>query len=448
MRFVAAPASRLPAFAVQFFGSPGSSFEHRPTGAWSCAAAAFAYDVASISMKILLADDDEISRKIIASFLARFGYESIVVQNGAEAWEILQTPQAPPLAICDWMMPRMTGPEVCARLRGIKQTVRTYVILLSSRNTKLDIVKGLDAGADDYIVKPCDLTELQARLRVALRSLKYEEQLRKTIAEYDALIRRHTMLGEIAGQRVAAHPAPAAVPSPVAAAPEPAFISTAADLGTLLCDALREVGLGQGQLEVDTSPPVATDFSVLLPAYVKRDARWVDLRLDITRSGAHALCRAVLRRPASSEHELLGVLAEAVHLLLGARSLAQVKQMLGLVPVQPPVAARSDALPKPAAAPAGRFSLKLPELTIHAATFATPAVVKNKSLSHLQAGDLVVEAVRAPGDTGHFLLSAGEVINPHRLGTLAELPAAQAQSITVAVVEAPEASRAFLRLGA
>lgn len=399
-------------------------------------------------MKILLADDDEISRKIIASFLARFGYESLVVQNGAEAWEILQTPAAPPLAICDWMMPRMTGPEVCARLRAIKQPVRTYVILLSSRNTKLDIVKGLDAGADDYIVKPCDLTELQARLRVALRSLKYEEQLRKTIAEYDQLIRRHTMLGEIAGHQVAAQSVPAPVPVPTAAAPAPAATATAPDLGALLCEALREIGLGQAQLDANPEPAGPADFSVVLPAYVKRDAEWVDLRLDITRGGAHALCRAVLRRSANSEHELLGVLAEAVHLLLGARSLARAKQALGLVPVLPPVAARSDALPKPAAAPAQRFALKLADLTIHAAKFATPAVVKNKSLPQLQVGDLVVDAARASGDAEHVLLSAGEIITPHRLGTLAELPAAQAQSVTVAVVEAPEASRAYLRLGA
>lgn len=401
-------------------------------------------------MKILLADDDEISRKIIASFLARFGYESLVVQNGAEAWEILQSPQAPPLAICDWMMPRMTGPEVCARLRAIKQPVRTYVILLSSRNSKLDIVKGLDAGADDYIVKPCDLTELQARLRVALRSLKYEEQLRKTIAEYDQLIRRHTMLGEMAGQQVAAQAAPAALPA-AAVAPAPATVAAPAaapDLSALLCEALREIGLGQGQLETNAGPAGATDFSVVLPAYVKRDAEWVDLRLDITRGGAHALCRAVLRRSANSEHELLGVLAEAVHLLLSARSLARAKQALGLVPVLPPVAARSDALPKPAAAPAQRFALKLAELTIHAAKFTAPAVVKNKFLPQLQVGDLVVDAARAPGDGEQVLLSAGEVITPHRLGTLAELPADKAQAITVAVVEAPEASRAYLRLGA
>ncbi|PAW80301.1 MAG: hypothetical protein B9S33_18670 [Pedosphaera sp. Tous-C6FEB] len=398
-------------------------------------------------MKILLADDDEISRKIIASFLARFGYEAVVVQNGAEAWEILQTPQAPPLAICDWMMPRMTGPEVCARLRAIQQPVRTYVILLSSRNTKLDIVKGLDAGADDYLVKPCDLTELQARLRVALRALKYEEKLRKTIAEYDALIRRHTMLGEMASQQVAAQSAPVAAPA-VATAAAPAPVPASLDLGELLAGALREIGLGQAQLKASTEVPGAADFSVVLPAYVKRDAEWVDLRLDITRRGAHALCRAVLRRSANSEHELLGVLAEAVHLLLGARALAAAKQALGLVPVLPPVAARSEALPPQSSGSAQRFLITLPELTVHAVRSSSPAVVKNKSLKHLQPGDLVVEVARLAGQSEDVLFSPGEVITSDRLGSLAELPAAQVQGVTVAVVEAPESSRAYLRLGA
>ena len=200
-------------------------------------------------MKILLADDDEISRKIISAFLSRFGYESLLVQNGQEAWDILRGPHAPTLAICDWMMPRMTGPEVCSRLRAIKQPVRTYVILLSSRNSKLDIVKGLDAGADDYLVKPCDLIELQARLRVAQRALNHEAQLRKTIAEYDQLIRRHNMLSEIASQQSAA-PTPAAAPAAVV--PAPAAPATV-DVAAALAEALREAGLGQGQL-LPTSP--------------------------------------------------------------------------------------------------------------------------------------------------------------------------------------------------
>jgi CheY-like chemotaxis protein len=396
-------------------------------------------------MKILLADDDEISRKIIASFLARFGYEALVVQNGAEAWEVLQSPQAPALAICDWMMPRMTGPEVCSRLRSLKQPVRTYVILLSSRNSKLDIVKGLDAGADDYLVKPCDLTELQARLRVALRMLNHEAQLRKTIAEYEALIRRHTLLGEVAGQQFAAHatPAPASVPAPAANPLPPA---APLDPAALLTEAVREIGLGQSRVELNSAPAGGAEFAVVLPAYLKRDAVWVDLRLDITRGGAHALCRALLHRSASSEHELLGVLAEVAHLLIGSRSLANARQTLGLVPVLPPVAARSEALAKPPATPHQRMALELGELTIHAAWSTTPAVVKRKSIAQLQSGDLVVEAARPPGQTEEAVMAAGELLTTHRLGALADLPAAVAQALAVAVVEAPAASRAHLRM--
>lgn len=393
-------------------------------------------------MKILLADDDEISRKIISAFLSRFGYESLLVQNGQEAWDILRGPHAPTLAICDWMMPRMTGPEVCSRLRAIKQPVRTYVILLSSRNSKLDIVKGLDAGADDYLVKPCDLIELQARLRVAQRALNHEAQLRKTIAEYDQLIRRHNMLSEIASQQSAA-PTPAAAPAAVV--PAPAAPATV-DVAAALTEALREAGLGQGQLLPTSGPGGHTDFSVVLPLYLKRDGVWIDLRLGIQRAGAHVLCRAVLKRPAHSEHELLGVLAESVQLLLGTRTMARVKQVLGLVPVFPALAARSDALPPAAGNPAARWELRLPDLVIQAALFSCPVVVKNKSLAHLHVGDLVLEAANLPGEAGHSLLAAGELITAHRLDSLAEIVAQSPSTATVAVAEAPEASRAFLRL--
>lgn len=185
---------------------------------------------------------------------------------------------------------------------------------------------------------------------------------------------------------------------------------------------------------------------MVLPAYLKRDSVWVDLRLDITRGGAHALCPALLRRSASSEHELLGVLAEAAHLAVGARSMAVAKQTLGLIPVLPPVAARSEALAKSAVTPHQQMALELGELTIQAAWSTTPAVVKRKSIAQLQPGDLVVEAARAPGQTEEAVLAAGELITTHRLGALGGLPTTIAQALAVAVVEAPAASRVHLRM--
>jgi len=143
---------------------------------------------------------------------------------------------------------------------------------------------------------------------------------------------------------------------------------------------------------------------------------------------------------------LLGVLAESVQLLLGTRTMARVKQVLGLVPVFPALAARSDALPPAAGNPAARWELRLPDLVIQAALFSCPVVVKNKSLAHLHVGDLVLEAANLPGEAGHSLLAAGELITAHRLDSLAETVAQSPSTATVAVAEAPEASRAFLRL--
>ena len=104
-------------------------------------------------MKILVADDSPVSQKILQAQLAKWGYESIVVADGAAAWQVLQQPDAPQLVIMDWMMPEMDGVEVCRRVREAKREPYIYIILLTGRDERADIVRGLDAGADDYIMK-------------------------------------------------------------------------------------------------------------------------------------------------------------------------------------------------------------------------------------------------------------------------------------------------------
>ncbi len=120
-------------------------------------------------MKVLIADDSAISRITLSRALVRWGYEILVAENGAEAWEMLAEPDAPPLAVLDWVMPHMTGPEVCRRVRETLREPYTYILLLTGKNTKDEIVEGLEAGADDYVVKPFDEHELQVRLRAGKR---------------------------------------------------------------------------------------------------------------------------------------------------------------------------------------------------------------------------------------------------------------------------------------
>ena len=128
-------------------------------------------------MKVLIADDSATSRAMLRSALAHWGYDVVLAENGEQAWQILAEPDAPPMAILDWVMPHLTGPEVCRRVRETRREPYTYILLLTSKNTKGETVEGLEAGADDYIVKPFDQHELQVRLRAGKRIIDLQMDL-------------------------------------------------------------------------------------------------------------------------------------------------------------------------------------------------------------------------------------------------------------------------------
>lgn len=128
-------------------------------------------------MKVLIADDSATSRILLRSALQRWGYEVVVAENGAQALEVLGRPDSPSMAILDWVMPFLTGPEVCRKIRETHREPYTYILLLTSKNTKNETVEGLDAGADDYVVKPFDEHELQVRLRAGKRIVDLQMDL-------------------------------------------------------------------------------------------------------------------------------------------------------------------------------------------------------------------------------------------------------------------------------
>ena len=128
-------------------------------------------------MKVLIADDSATSRTMLRSALTRWGYEVVLAENGKEALDILSTDDPPPMAVLDWVMPELTGPEVCRQVRGTLREPYTYILLLTSKNTKGETVEGLEAGADDYVVKPFDQLELQFRLRAGQRIIDLQRNL-------------------------------------------------------------------------------------------------------------------------------------------------------------------------------------------------------------------------------------------------------------------------------
>jgi two-component system cell cycle response regulator len=130
-------------------------------------------------MRILIADDSVVSRHLLDATLRRWGYEVVIACDGNEAWRILQAEDAPKIAILDWMMPGITGPEVCSRVRAnVKdKDLYTYILLLSSKSQREDLIEGMESGADDYLTKPFDQHELQVRLRPGLRILQLQHEL-------------------------------------------------------------------------------------------------------------------------------------------------------------------------------------------------------------------------------------------------------------------------------
>ncbi len=128
-------------------------------------------------MKILIADDDRVTRRMLTAILDEWGYQTVSATNGWEAWEHLQRPDGSSFAILDWHMPELDGPEVCRRVRAQETNQPPYLILLTVRDRRQDIVAGLRSGADDYMVKPFDHAELHARLQTGLRIVGLQGKL-------------------------------------------------------------------------------------------------------------------------------------------------------------------------------------------------------------------------------------------------------------------------------
>jgi DNA-binding response OmpR family regulator len=137
-------------------------------------------------MPIVVAEDDLVSRTLISGLMEKWGFKAVITQDGHEAMEALRAERGPALALLDWMMPGMDGLEVCRRVREREKMV--YMIILTSRGAKENIVEGLHAGADDYLLKPFDKNELLARIQVGLRILELHSALATRVKELEKAV--------------------------------------------------------------------------------------------------------------------------------------------------------------------------------------------------------------------------------------------------------------------
>ena len=150
-------------------------------------------------MKFLIAEDDPVSRRILEATLIRWGYDVVVASDGNQAWAALQSHDPPSLAILDILMPGIDGLEICRKVRQSPSTTPPYLILLSSLGSKEDVVKGIQAGANDYLCKPFHQEELHVRIGVGVQMLSMQKTLASRVKELeDALAQVKHLQGILA----------------------------------------------------------------------------------------------------------------------------------------------------------------------------------------------------------------------------------------------------------
>jgi len=147
-------------------------------------------------VRILIAEDERVARCALEAMLQEWGYEVVVACNGAEAWSFLQREDSPSIAVLDWIMPEMDGVEICRRVREHRKLDPPYLILLTVKDRKEDIIEGLRSGASDYVPKPFHCEELRARLEVGTRMIEMREELTARVKELqEALCHIKTLQG-------------------------------------------------------------------------------------------------------------------------------------------------------------------------------------------------------------------------------------------------------------
>lgn len=417
-------------------------------------------------MKVLVADDDALIRRLLLTLLTKLGHEVQMAEDGHDAWKALDVPIPPALVIMDWVMPGLNGVDVCRKLRASPGKNRPYVLLLSAKSEKQEVITGLDAGADDYLVKPFDPMSMLARLRVAQRIIAYQEELQRNIASMEIMLHRHDLLGEMYGKQHRQPEAPALAPSATPPAiplvetmvePQPApaakpvkAVISSERLTQFLSSSFAEAGLKPAYV-VAAETRRALDgetFTAWAPVVLLKQGWWMDMLLEANEQSAVAMFESLLGRIPVSERELLDFLAETFNLICTSiKSALSTSGMSCLAPIiSRSIRTSSLNIQPPALSAATHHQITLRGGKANFTVISQPAPTRQKSLGSLHPFDILAENLPSPTAKGVFLLNQGIVLNERYIEKLSSLAGASTAEVRVPIVE-PSRYAQFFCLG-
>lgn len=383
-------------------------------------------------MKVLIAEDDESCARLLKFVLQKAGYEIEVASDGKEALARLQRKNGPKLAILDWMMPGMSGLDVCSTLRASDEETRTYIMLLTAKTHSKDIAKALDSGADDYIKKPYDTRELLARLRVAERTVKLQYQLHDQIITLESLLRRHNLLGEMfrkRGERSGEEDA------------------LTLEINHIFAKTFKDIGLNlDAQKSSDEIVEVKPDWMAWSALAIKSTSQWYDMMIWVSRESGRALCQKMVGSSENSDQKLMDILAEMLNLAQShvmrtferrkmqvlAPFLSRPFEVDNLIDFERPI--QNSNLYRFVS---GDFCLDL-EVSKHSAP------IIDKPLRSLENLDILANPIYRPIPKNQILLNEGVVVNDYYLHKLGEFRLLWVENKEVSVIQPSPVSRSLM----
>jgi len=398
-------------------------------------------------MRVLVAEDDVITRELLVRALTTLGHDVEAHGDGEAAWLALRKDNAPRVAILDWMMPGLSGPEICANVRASNPKHYTYLILLTVKRDKRDIVEGLKSGADDYLVKPIGPPELGARLETAERILGLEATLREKIAELESRLHGNTPPGGMAASQ------------PDAAPPADAGEATGEDFSERLAPLMGRIDELADKAFTDAKLPPAPDASpetvLETPDFItystlvfRSEEVLVDLKLEAARDCAEALCETITGKPPESDQSILEALAETLnavqHSLRSSFEATGTTVLLPFVPKALPTADFPET-PYPTRI-TGRHTCNLPGGRLRLTFQECQANIISKPIGYLHEFDVLADALYSPQTPSVVFLAQGLSLNHRYIQRIKQLIAGKHLDIrSVMVVEASPLAIAVMR---
>lgn len=373
-------------------------------------------------MKVLVIDDDPNAQKILTAILQRASCTPILCPDIEEALRKCADDDPPQLVICDWKANGTDGPAFCKRLRSDKHKQRPYVVLLTARHSKEELAEGLDSGADDFVSKPFNLIELQARLRAAMRIARYQRDLVREITELNAVAERNKLLGEMLSQQNSAkvpkimQSAAAAVASvKMASAKQPAHEFGSYEIRYIVSSSLLELRLALESTKERLMPPNLKheDFCAWAPIHLRTSGMWMDLLLSGSFSDAALLLEHSLGRKAGSAAEAQAFMAEVVRIISTAFLRAiKVKEPDAHQPFPPRSMTLDPEGPPPPMVPKTRcHDLHIDGKCFRLVLCATPTPMEEVDPSELRELDILAEQLPPPSISEVPLFKAGTIMS-------------------------------------